>query len=76
MTDGAFNRQPKVGQAYVHPVIRAEHVFRLDVPMKDAQIMTVLNRIDDLKEGMLDQTGVVVENALLSNRREQVSSRA
>lgn len=76
MTDGTLDRQTKVSQTDVRPVVRAEHIFGLDIPMKDAQIMTVLNGIDDLKESVLYQAGVVVENARLSNCREQVSSRA
>ena len=47
--------QSKIGDSKSHAPVEAKNVLRLEVTMIDTHRMTILDRIEELKEYVLDQ---------------------
>jgi|SRR6188768_2671926 len=75
-TNGTHDRQPKIRQLYILSIVRAEYVLRLDISMEDPHVVAVLNGVDKLNKRLLNESTVVLEDALLGDGSEEVATSA
>ena len=67
------SRKPKVGDREAHAVVEAEDVLWLQIAMIDIEGVAVLNRIEQLKEDLLDEGVMPKITPLVEDLREKVT---
>lgn len=76
VADAVSCGEPKVGYGKSKAAVEAEDVLWLQISVKDAQRMTIFDRIEKLEENVFDKTVVTEISPFVENLREEVATGA